>query len=226
MPGNDHTRVTERVIADEGEKAVRAQLTIERRMGRIVDGEMINILFGSQMLFGRDKSCDVSLAEDRVSRKHLLIRIDQDAVRLADLGSTNGTTRNNEPVTDEIILETGDLVCLGQGSTFEVRIVTREEMVTSVRFAGGSDAYLLVAQELIIGHSDSEDVDQVDFKLYDPAILPQHARIEFFAGQTFVVSLDPSRPVTVNSQSVKELEIRNNYMIEIGDTLLRFERMD
>ena len=195
-------------------------------MGRTIDGETINILFGAQMLVGRDKSSDICVPDDRISRKHALIRIDQDAVRLADLGSTNGTTRNNEPVTDEIILESGDLVCLGQGKTFETRVVEREAMITSVRLASGHEAYLLVSQEFVIGHADSEMANQVDLKLYDPAIIPMHARIEFFAGQTFIVSLDPSRPVIVNSNPVRELEIRNNYLIEVGDTLLRFERLE
>ena len=66
-------------------------------------------------------------------------------------------------------------------------------------------------------------LEDVDFRLYDPAILPRHARIEYFAGRTFIVTLDPAKPVIVNSSPVREIEIRNNYLIEIGDTLLRFE---
>jgi len=203
-----------------------ARIVVERRMGRTVEGEMINILFGTRMLVGRDTSCDMFLPDESVSRKHALIRIEQEVVRMVDLGSTNGTTRNNEPVTEEIILETGDMVGLGQGRTFEVKIVERDAVVTSVRFVSGRDAYLLVPQEFIVGHAQLETANQVDVKLYDPSILPMQARIEFFAGKTFIISLDPSRPVIVNSHPVDELEIMNNYMIEVGDTLLRFERMD
>lgn len=225
MDDNSHTRVsTEGSGLEAGEegKPIRGRISIERRMGRSVDGEMITVLFGNQMLIGRDRSCEIMLPDDRVSRKHAQIRIDTDAVRLSDLGSTNGTVRNEESVTEEIIVETGDLLSFGRARTFEARVVAKEDIISSVRLASGTDAFLLVPQEFVIGFADPEAHD-VDFKIYDPKILPRHARIEFFAGRAFVVTLDPSRPVVVNSNPVREIEIRNNYLIEIGDSLLKFE---
>ncbi len=225
MPGSNYTRVsTGGAPTDEG-RPFRAALYIEKRMGHKVSEEQIILLFGTQMLMGRDPSCDIVVDDDRISRKHALIKIEHEAVRLADLGSTNGTTRNNEPLTEEIILLSGDKLCLGQGKTFDARIVEREAAVTSVRLASGADAFLLTPQEFIIGAADPPS-DDVDLMIYDPAILQRHARIEFFAGQTFIVSLDQSRPVVVNTKPVREMEIRNNYFIEIGDTLLRYERID
>ncbi|HUT55406.1 MAG TPA: FHA domain-containing protein [bacterium] len=223
---NNHTRISSSKSApgEEG-RAVKASLSIESRMGRTVKGEAINLLFGNQMLIGRERSCDLFLDDDRISRKHSLLRIDPDAARLSDLGSTNGTTRNDEPVSEEIIIESGDLICFGHARTYEAKIVAREDAITSLRLASGADAYLLVPQEIIIGFADPKATD-VDFRVYDPKILPRHARIEYFAGRAFIVTLDPSRPVVVNGNPVREIEIRNNYLIEIGGTLLRFERPD
>jgi pSer/pThr/pTyr-binding forkhead associated (FHA) protein len=223
MNGNDHTRANGDVTSTEKNKPVKARLSIERRMGRPVEGEMINLLFGAQMLVGRDQSCEISLPDDSISRKHALVRIDPDAVRLTDLGSTNGTKRNRYPVTEEIIIESGDTISFAKTKAYETRIVIKNEVVSSVRLARGKEAYLLVPQEFLIGFADPEN-DDVDFKIYDPAILPRHARIEYFAGQVFAVSLDPERPVVVNSNPVREIEIRNHYLIEVGDTLLRFEK--
>ncbi len=226
MPDNDKTRVSAGGAPppEEG-KSLAARLSIERRMGKSVNGEVMNLLFGSQLLVGRDNSCEITLPDDRISRKHVLIRIDPDAVRLSDLGSTNGTTRNGEQVNEEIIVESGDVVCMGQSQTFQIRIVEREGMVTSVRMASGDRAYLLIPQEILIGCSDSQNED-VDFMVYDPAILPRHARIEYFTGQIFIISLDESKPAIVNSNPVREAELRTNHMIELGDTLMRFERLD
>ena len=224
MADNSHTRVTTAGPAvPEHAKSLKARLVFERRMRRTIEGEMMHLLFGNQLLVGRDKTCEIPIIDDRISRKHVLIRIDPDAVRLSDLGSTNGSTRNQEQITEEIILDSGDIVTFGQAKTFETRITERDRIITSVRLASGPEAYLLVPQEFIIGFADPAAAD-VDLKIYDPAIIPKHARIEFFAGQTFIISLDPDRPVIVNGAPARELEIRNNYLIEIGDTLLRFER--
>ncbi|MFO8058365.1 MAG: FHA domain-containing protein [bacterium] len=225
MPDEDKTRVSKGGGPPEESMALPARLSIERRMGKTVNGEVMNLLFGSQLLVGRDQSCEINLPEDRISRKHLLIRIDPDAVRLSDLGSTNGTTRNGEQVTEEIIVESGDVVCMGQSQTFQIRIVEREGMITSVRMARESLAYLLAPQELIIGRADEKNRD-VDFMIYDPDILPRHARIEYFTGQVFLISLDEEKPAIVNSNPVREAELRHNQMIELGNTLMRFERLD
>ena len=223
MPGNDSTRIsTHGPVAEDG-RALGARIFIERRMGRLVSGEELRLLFGAQMMVGRDKTCDICVPDDRISRKHALIRIDGDAVRLADLGSTNGSTRNDERVNDEIIIETGDQVQFGQAVTYDVRIVERNGAISSVRLANGSEGYLLVPQELIIGFADPKNLD-VDLKIYDPSILPRHARIEFFSGMTYILSLNPDRPVVVNSAPVREIELRNDFLIEIGDTLIRWER--
>lgn len=221
MGGNDTTRIGGALEREA--KTLCASLHLESRMGRPVQNESINLVFGIQMLIGRDKSCEISLNDDRISRKHAHVRIDSDAVRFSDLGSTNGSTRNGDPVTEEIILETGDELCLGNAWTFQVRIVSRDERITSIRLAGDADVFLLVPQDFIIGFADPQAED-VDFKIYDPSILPRHAKIEVFAGHSFITSLDPDRPISVNSKPARETEIKNNYLIELGKTLLRFER--
>jgi len=223
MPDNDQTRISTHGGGTGEGKPIRARLCFERRMGRAVNGEQFNLLFGSQMLIGRDKAADITIVDDRISRKHALIRIDPDAVRVSDVGSTNGTRRNGEPVTEEIILQNGDRVCLGEARTFETRIVEREGIITSVRLASGNQGFLLAPREVLIGHASPPD-PELDLMIYDPKLRPRHASIEFFTGQIFINTLDPARPVIVNSSPVRELELRNGFLIELGDTLLRFER--
>jgi pSer/pThr/pTyr-binding forkhead associated (FHA) protein len=48
-----------------------------------------------------------------VSRSHASIVVDGHVVRLTDLGSKNGTTVNNEPMTMEVLLRDGDRVGFG-----------------------------------------------------------------------------------------------------------------
>lgn len=70
-------------------------------------------LFGEPVILGRDSSCDVSLHDDAVSRRHAVIEPHEEGHRIADLGSTNGTFVNEVRIHEPRMLEAGDRVRLG-----------------------------------------------------------------------------------------------------------------
>ena len=218
----DRTRVSTTVGSGTERHTLRARLIFEVRAGVPVQGESLNLLFGAQMLIGRDESCEIPILDNRISRKHALIRIDPDAIRLVDLGSTNGTVRNGEPVTEEIILMNRDRIEFGRALTFETRVIEREGHVTSVRLASGPVAYLLAPAEALIGRAEPGN-RSCDLLIYDPALELRHARFEHFYGNTFVVSLEEKNSVRINGKPVKELEIHHNQLLELGKTLIRYE---
>jgi len=84
------------------------------RHGALVlpDGQRI-ALAGGPTLIGRAPGSTVQLADNRVSRRHALIESAGPLHVLTDLGSTNGTTVNDEAVTDARTLEPGDAISLG-----------------------------------------------------------------------------------------------------------------
>ena len=218
----DYTRVnTGSGSADSG-KTIRSRIVFEKRAGKPVRGEVLHLLLGGQMLLGRDDSCDIQVQDDRVSRKHAMIQIEGSAARMVDLGSTNGTTRNDIPVTDEIILVDNDRICLADSVTFDVRIVERNGVVGSVRLATGSNAFLLAPTDIIIGRV-SKDNPACDLMIYDPEISVAHAKIEHFYNNTFIVALDPEKEVLVNGNPVKELEIKSGSVISIGQSAFQWE---
>ena len=62
---------------------------------------------------GRD--CDgLLLSDPEVSRRHVSLRLDGDAVVLEDLGSTNGTMLNGTTITGAVHLDEGDVALLGR----------------------------------------------------------------------------------------------------------------
>lgn len=73
-----------------------------------------------ELVLGRDPSATVvfdAQRDDLVSRRHAAIRIAHDdppACTLVDLGSSNGTFHNGQPVTDAVVLAPGDTVELGE----------------------------------------------------------------------------------------------------------------
>ncbi len=69
-------------------------------------------LVRSPVIVGRDSTCDVVLADPRASRRHAEIVRDGDVWRVRDLGSSNGTLLNAEPIV-EYELGLGDVLTVG-----------------------------------------------------------------------------------------------------------------
>ena len=64
-------------------------------------------------MLGRGTDCDLRLVDPGVSRHHAELRVEDDEVVLVDLGSTNGTFVNGEPVR-RVSLTDGTRVTLGR----------------------------------------------------------------------------------------------------------------
>lgn len=105
-------------------------------------------LVGGRLVIGRALGCDWVLSEPgtpSLSRRHCLLEAEGGRFLLRDLGSTNGTLRNGEPVPPEtaVALADGDLLELGR---HRLRVTLEEEMAprsVPVAAAGASlDAIL------------------------------------------------------------------------------------
>lgn len=66
-----------------------------------------------EFLVGRSPSCNLTLEDPLVSRKHLRITVTGDAAVLDDLGSRNGTLVNSQPVFDGYRLRHRDRIRAG-----------------------------------------------------------------------------------------------------------------
>jgi DNA-binding SARP family transcriptional activator len=82
------------------------------------DGQQIALPAG-HLLIGRTPDATLRLTDQRVSRRHALIRSHDGGFLLTDLGSTNGTTVNGELLAGERALTSGDVISLGG---FELRV--------------------------------------------------------------------------------------------------------
>jgi pSer/pThr/pTyr-binding forkhead associated (FHA) protein len=66
-----------------------------------------------EVVMGRGQSCDLPLPSGEASRRHAAIRAGENHYTLRDLGSTNGTFVNGEPIAGERSLEPGDRIQIG-----------------------------------------------------------------------------------------------------------------
>lgn len=76
-----------------------------------------------KFLVGREQDCHLRPNSDLVSRHHCVFSIDDFAVRLRDLGSTNGTRVNGKPLHGEVTLKAGDQIGIGK---LELELVIRQ----------------------------------------------------------------------------------------------------
>lgn len=79
-------------------------------------------LTAKRFLVGREQDCQLRPNSDLVSRHHCVFLTDDYAVRLRDLGSTNGTRVNGQLVKGEIVLQPGDRITIGR---LDVELVIR-----------------------------------------------------------------------------------------------------
>jgi pSer/pThr/pTyr-binding forkhead associated (FHA) protein len=74
----------------------------------------------STWLLGRSSACDVMFLDPAISRRHALLSTRGGQCSIRDLGSTNGTQVNGEPV-ETAVLHAGDVLTLAGVSHAVVR---------------------------------------------------------------------------------------------------------
>ncbi|GBD36523.1 FHA domain-containing protein FhaA [bacterium HR36] len=71
------------------------------------------VLRPPEVVIGRGRECDFRIRARDVSRRHCRIIFHPTHVAVEDLGSTNGTIVNGQPVTGSVALKSGDVIRLG-----------------------------------------------------------------------------------------------------------------
>lgn len=76
--------------------------------------ELVRFFERSPVIIGRDPACECWVDDRTVSNRHAQLTYHHSQWWLEDLGSTNGTLLNGMPVTEPVVLMSGDQVRCGQ----------------------------------------------------------------------------------------------------------------
>jgi pSer/pThr/pTyr-binding forkhead associated (FHA) protein len=74
-----------------------------------------------EVMVGRDPACDLCLKDHTISAQHARLAYNLGQWWVQDLHSTNGTHLNGQPISEAMVLTSGDELCFGQIS-FSVSI--------------------------------------------------------------------------------------------------------
>lgn len=110
------------------------------------------ITLHADAVVGRSQDCNLRIASNQVSREHCRIIVTDTAVLVRDLGSSNGTFVNGEPITphQDVPISSGAQIAVGP-----VRFVARFEIPKSSALAGGSTAEIPVVSEAALAEAAS-----------------------------------------------------------------------
>lgn len=82
-----------------------------------------------ETLVGRGDECTLQVDDVAVSRQHLMVRRSGDLVSLTDLGSSNGSFVNGEPLLGTRTLRPGDVVTVGNS---ELSLGSRDSVESAI----------------------------------------------------------------------------------------------
>jgi len=68
----------------------------------------------TEIILGRDPGCDCLLNDITVSNRHACLSFHHQQWWLEDLGSTNGTLLNQEPISTPMVVVSGDQITCGK----------------------------------------------------------------------------------------------------------------
>jgi hypothetical protein len=121
----------------------------------IVEGELAGQEFAlgrPMVVIGRGKQSDIVLAEQGISRQHASIQHDPQGWILTDLGSTNGTLLNGQPIRAQELhlLRPGDRVAIGSSVLLLQQDAPREAAAAPASHRARPRPALLIAGALLL----------------------------------------------------------------------------
>ncbi len=82
----------------------------------VVGGDLNGTIFDladGETIVGRNADCNIPLDFQGISRKHFKVVLNNNEATLKDIGSSNGTFKNNEKIPGEASLSRGDIIKIG-----------------------------------------------------------------------------------------------------------------
>lgn len=202
---------------------------------RMADGREVRqrVFSPPSMVIGRDPTCTLFIDNLAVSRQHARILWEEGSFVVEDLGSSNGTRVNGEPITRAAV-EPGDRVEVGK---FQVELVelpsmpsapetvfvrprdVRQHPPAATSFVVvGDDQVLTLAGDLLVGRGTGVDLQARGWFVGSP-----HARLSAGEPGRFHIDCFGKRKVWVGGRKVGKAHLRPGDAFALGKSEFRIE---
>ncbi|HEX5748404.1 MAG TPA: FHA domain-containing protein [Archangium sp.] len=200
------------------------------------------VLDDAVITLGRDKGCQVVLAQQAVSRSHARITQEGNLFFLEDLGSAYGTQVNGKPLPkgEKRLLRNGDVIVIAQ---FDVRFdkvadlphdvesqktsfVARNMVKDVMRgLSGGEERYLRVmngpreGERLEVNDAQEFTIgrdDSADVIFRDDLISRRHVKVRRDWSGTHVEDLGSRNGIKVNRKRINRKTLKDGDELEVG----------
>ena len=178
-------------------------------------------------LFGSRSPAHVALKSKLVSKSHLIIINDRGESYLRDLASTNGVYLNNQPVREARISD-GDILNIGRfqficynGFPSEMDEEPQAAEDAELWIEGQNEPFAIRLRTLLIGRRA-----KCELRLDDSDVSSVHAIIYRCDGRRYIRDLNSTNGTFLNSQRIRETEIRDGDVVRIGETVFRYRRAE
>ena len=176
---------------------------------------------------GRAEDNELVLADISVSRRHARIVVDDNAVKIEDLGSGNGTYFRGNQV-QEHALDDGDTVVIDPFVLkFRIQLqnaapIVQEDhgprLLVTASDVLGPEAFVIPAGGATIGRSD-----ECVIALPDAAASRVHARIVETPGGYQLLDENSANGVFVNNERIQTHWLKDGDEVRVGDTFFQFQ---
>jgi pSer/pThr/pTyr-binding forkhead associated (FHA) protein len=206
------------------------------------------ILEDDEILLGRDKTCQVVLAEQAVSRSHARLSRDGALCFLEDLGSAYGTLINGKqiPKGEKRLLRNGDVIGIAQfdltfdriadvpknGRGEKTSLVARQVVKDVMRGLGKGEGPFF---RIMNGPNEGQrieipDADELvfgrdesgDVVLKDDLVSRRHAKVRRDWSGTHVEDLESRNGIKVNKKRIVRKTLHDRDELEIGGVRLLY----
>ncbi len=205
------------------------------------------ILEESEITLGRDKSCNVVLNQQAVSRQHAKISKDGSLYFIEDLGSAYGTLVGGKkvPKNEKQLLRNGETISIGQfditfdrvtegnpahdGTQAVARKVVKDVMkgLTAGRELPyfrimngpkeGERIEIADAQEITFGRDESADII-----LNDDLVSRRHAKVRRDWSGTHIEDLGSRNGIRVNKKRATQVTLKDRDEVEVGNVRMLY----
>ncbi len=197
---------------------------------------------GATATIGRSSGNDIHIPEQHVSRQHAVVRYTDGIFMISDLGSANGTFVNDEQITEEFPLFSGDKIRLFvpelvfSAAVSDEDVASAEEqgtLITATVSTGQGKLIIssgpqegqvipLLLKDLRVGRATSKS--DWEIALQDPSVSRPHARLQLLDDVWMLYDLGSANGTFVNDTPVNEKgrPLRDGDILTLGTTIAVF----